>query len=218
MACAGKWFASELQADTDAKTAIHQLLTAAAREFTQNDLPAGCMISLAGTHVPPALSCVRDAMAGHRRAAQSAVAARIQRGVDEGDVPKDPMSMRWPHSTARCPRDGGSRPRWSVSRTPAGDRRARDAGLAADTAVSTQLDFKCGWEHRRYGGAPATKPLECRSDLPHVIGAFTPNYRRRRERHTRFADKVAVISGASKDIGAGIPKRLATEGAMEPGR
>ncbi len=89
MACASKWFEGELQTDTDAKTAVHRLLTAAAREFTQNDFPAGCMISLAGTHVPPALSCVRDAMAGHRRAAQSAVAARIQRGVDEGDVPKD---------------------------------------------------------------------------------------------------------------------------------
>jgi AcrR family transcriptional regulator len=89
MACAGKWFARELQADTDAKTAFRRLLTAAAREFTQNDLPSGCMISLAGTHVPPALSCMRDAMVGHRWAAQSAMAARIQRGVDEGDVPKE---------------------------------------------------------------------------------------------------------------------------------
>jgi AcrR family transcriptional regulator len=89
MACASRWFSDELQADTDAKTAFHRLLTAAAREFTQNDLPAGCMISLAGTHVPPALSCMRDAMARHRWAAQSAMAARIQRGVEEGDLPKD---------------------------------------------------------------------------------------------------------------------------------
>jgi AcrR family transcriptional regulator len=89
MACASRWFADELQADTDAKTAFHRLLSAAAREFTQNDLPAGCMISLAGTHVPPALSCMRDAMTRHRWAAQSAMAARIQRGVEEGDVPKD---------------------------------------------------------------------------------------------------------------------------------
>jgi AcrR family transcriptional regulator len=87
MACASRWFADELHADTDAKTAFHRLLTAAAREFTQSDLPAGCMISLAGTHVPPALSCMRDAMARHRWEAQSAMAARIQRGVEEGDVP-----------------------------------------------------------------------------------------------------------------------------------
>jgi AcrR family transcriptional regulator len=86
---AGKWFAGELNADTDTKTAFHRLLTAAAREFTRNDLPAGCMISLACTQVPPALTCLRDTMVGYRGAAQSAMAARIQRGIDEGDVPKD---------------------------------------------------------------------------------------------------------------------------------
>jgi AcrR family transcriptional regulator len=89
MACAGKWFVDELEANTDARTAFRRLLTAAAREFTWNDLPTGCMISLAGTHVPPGLTCLRDMMVGYRRAAQSAMAARIQRGVDEGDVPKD---------------------------------------------------------------------------------------------------------------------------------
>jgi AcrR family transcriptional regulator len=89
MACAGKWFVGELEAETDAKTAFRRLLTAAAREFTQDDLPTGCMISLAGTHFPPALACLRDTMVGYRRAAQTAMAARIQRGVDQGDVPKD---------------------------------------------------------------------------------------------------------------------------------
>jgi AcrR family transcriptional regulator len=89
MEAAGKWFASELNAGTDTKTAFRRLLTAATREFTRNDLPTGCMISLACTQVPPALTCLRDTMAEHRGAAQSAMAARIQRGIDEGDVPKD---------------------------------------------------------------------------------------------------------------------------------
>ena len=89
MAAAGKWFASELNADTDTKTAFHRLLTAAAREFTRDDLPTGCMISLACTQVAPALTCLRDTMAGYRGAAQSAMAARIRRGIDEGDVPAD---------------------------------------------------------------------------------------------------------------------------------
>lgn len=89
MARSGEWFAGELGAATDTKTAFHQVLKAAAREATLDDMPAGCMISLAGTHVPPALTALRDRMAGHRGAGQSAMADRIRRGVDEGDVPHD---------------------------------------------------------------------------------------------------------------------------------
>jgi AcrR family transcriptional regulator len=89
MAAATRWFTSELDAATDTRTAFHRLLTAAAREFTRTDLPTGCMISLACTQVPPALTGLRDTMVGYRGAAQSAMAVRIQRGIDAGDVPKD---------------------------------------------------------------------------------------------------------------------------------
>ena len=89
MAHASEWFAGELGAAIDAKTAFHQLLNAAAREATLDDMPSGCMISLAGTHVSPALIALRDRMAGYRRAGQSAMADRIRRGITEGDVPKD---------------------------------------------------------------------------------------------------------------------------------
>ena len=89
MAAAGQWYAHELNADTDTRTAFHRLLIAATREFTRTDRPTGCMISLACTQVSPALACLRDTMAVYRGAAQSAMVARIQRGIDEGDVPKD---------------------------------------------------------------------------------------------------------------------------------
>ena len=82
-----KWFAAELEAATDTRTAFHRLLQAAAREFTRDDLPAGCMISLACTQMPPALSSVRDMVAAYRCGAQAAMADRIQRGIKEGDVP-----------------------------------------------------------------------------------------------------------------------------------
>jgi AcrR family transcriptional regulator len=82
-----EWFAAELEAATDTRTAFHRLLQAAAREFTRDDLPAGCMISLACTHVPPALGAVRDMVAAYRCGAQAAMADRIQRGIREGDVP-----------------------------------------------------------------------------------------------------------------------------------
>jgi AcrR family transcriptional regulator len=83
-----EWFTGELEGVTNTKTAFHQLLNAAARELTRDDLPSGCMISLACTHVPPTLSAVREMMTGYRCGATTAMADRISRGIDEGDVPK----------------------------------------------------------------------------------------------------------------------------------
>jgi AcrR family transcriptional regulator len=82
-----EWFAAALDAATDTRTAFHRVLQVAAREFTRDDLPAGCMISLACTQVPPALGAVRDMVAAYRGGAQAAMAERIQRGIEEGDVP-----------------------------------------------------------------------------------------------------------------------------------
>ena len=69
--------------------AFARLLEAAAAEFTRADLPAGCMISLAGTHVPPGLAIVREMMVQHRAVSEEAFAARIRRGIAAGDVPAD---------------------------------------------------------------------------------------------------------------------------------
>jgi len=88
LAHVSEWFASALGAASDAKTAFHQLLEVAAHEFTQDNMPTGCMISLACTNVPPALASLQDMMAGYRQAAQAAMADRIRRGIDEGDVPR----------------------------------------------------------------------------------------------------------------------------------
>jgi AcrR family transcriptional regulator len=87
LARVSEWFACALRGATDTKTAIHQLLEMAARKFTQDDMPTGCMVALAGTHVPPALASLHDMMAGYRQAAQAAMADRIRRGIEEGDVP-----------------------------------------------------------------------------------------------------------------------------------
>jgi AcrR family transcriptional regulator len=89
MAQSSEWFLSELAAAMPTKTTFHRLLKAAACAFTQNDLPKGCMISLACTQVPPSLASVRDMMASYRSAGQAAMADRIRRGIAEGDLPKD---------------------------------------------------------------------------------------------------------------------------------
>ena len=88
LASSGEWFLGELGADTDTKTAFRNLMNKAAIEFSSAGRPSGCMISLAGTHVPPSLASVREMMVGHRLDAENAMVNRIEKGVTDGDVPK----------------------------------------------------------------------------------------------------------------------------------
>src|SRR5271167_1490000 len=86
----GQWFFAILHDPSiDTKTAFARLFEATAEEFTRGDHPLGCMISLAGTHCSPGMSNIRDMMAEHRAFSESAMAARIRKGVANGDVPED---------------------------------------------------------------------------------------------------------------------------------
>jgi AcrR family transcriptional regulator len=86
----GQWFFAILNDPSiDTKTAFARLFEATAEEFTRGDHPLGCMISLAGTHCPPGMSSIRDMMAEHRAFSESAMAARIRKGVAAGDVPTE---------------------------------------------------------------------------------------------------------------------------------
>jgi len=81
------WFADILSGPGDTKAVMQQLLDASATQFTQPGLPAGCMISLAGTHLPPTLGSIKRAMRENRNGAEGAVRARLAAGIEEGDVP-----------------------------------------------------------------------------------------------------------------------------------
>jgi AcrR family transcriptional regulator len=85
----GQWFFAILNDPSiDTRTAFAHLFEATAEEFTRGDHPLGCMISLAGTHCPPGMSNIRDMMAEHRAFSESAMAARIKKGMAAGDVPE----------------------------------------------------------------------------------------------------------------------------------
>ena len=84
----GQWFFAILNDPSiDTRTAFAHLFEATAEEFTRGDHPLGCMISLAGTHCPPGMSNIRDMMAEHRAFSEGAMAARIRKGMADGDVP-----------------------------------------------------------------------------------------------------------------------------------
>ncbi|MBB2159246.1 TetR/AcrR family transcriptional regulator [Gluconacetobacter sacchari] len=86
---AGVWYFTILDADTDADTraTVAHLLTTAATEFTRDDLPAGCMIASAATQCPPAQARLRDLLATQRTRSEAALAARLRRGREAGDLP-----------------------------------------------------------------------------------------------------------------------------------
>jgi len=86
----GHWFFAILNDPAiDARTAFARLFEATAEEFTRCDHPLGCMIALAGTHCPPGMQNIRDMMAEHRAFSEGAMAARIRKGIADGDVPDD---------------------------------------------------------------------------------------------------------------------------------
>ena len=89
MTASGEWFLGILSQAGDTRTAFERLIEATAVEFTRTDRPAGCMISLAGTHVAPALACVRDMMVDHRALSEVALAERLRNGILAGDIPPD---------------------------------------------------------------------------------------------------------------------------------
>ena len=83
------WFAGSLFDTADTREALKKLLDTTAVEFTRRSHPLGCMISLAGTHLPPELSSVRETMIGHRADAEEMMAQRLRKGVKDGHLPAD---------------------------------------------------------------------------------------------------------------------------------
>jgi AcrR family transcriptional regulator len=84
------WFSGVLNDTTvSTRTALERVLDATAVEFTRRGSPAGCMISLAATHVSPALSGLRDMMTEHRITSQTGFADRLRMGIAAGDLPPD---------------------------------------------------------------------------------------------------------------------------------
>lgn len=89
LSVAGGWFLSILREDADTRTVFRDLTTAAAVEFTRPDRPAGCMISVAATQCSPHQTRLRDLLTSQRTQAEDAMASRLRKGQDAGDLPAD---------------------------------------------------------------------------------------------------------------------------------
>src|SRR5260370_32911564 len=71
----------------DTRAAFEALIEEGAAFFTNDASPAGCMISLAGTHLPPHLRSVADFTKSLRKLFEQGLARRLRKGVSDGDLP-----------------------------------------------------------------------------------------------------------------------------------
>jgi AcrR family transcriptional regulator len=111
-----RWFAGALNGEADTRVAFEKLIDCTAEAFTTPCDPAGCMISLAGTHNAPDCDRIRDMMAAKRNLSEQAMRERLEAGVASGDLPPgtDAAAMAAYFSTmfhgmAVQARDGASR-------------------------------------------------------------------------------------------------------------
>ena len=110
------WFSENLAEATHTRHAFEMLIENTADAFTEGGMPAGCMISLAGTHAAPACDPIREMMVSQRALSERLMRERLQAGIDRGDLPPaaDPASLAAFFSTvfrgmAVQARDGATR-------------------------------------------------------------------------------------------------------------
>ena len=77
-----------LDEEPTAQRAIQRLLEEAADELTQDCHPLGCMMVMATTNCSVAAEHIQTALAKRRALGVANMQARIQRGIDEGELPR----------------------------------------------------------------------------------------------------------------------------------
>ena len=81
------FFPRTLSSHQDTRAAFEAVIEETAAFFTNDASPAGCMISLAGTHLPPDLRSVADFTKRLRKLFEQALSRRLRKGVSDGDLP-----------------------------------------------------------------------------------------------------------------------------------
>jgi len=71
----------------DTRAAFEAFIEETAAFFTNGASPTGCMISLAGTHLPPHLRSVAEFTKSLRKGFEQELARRLRKGVSDGDLP-----------------------------------------------------------------------------------------------------------------------------------
>lgn len=81
-----KWFSAVLSEEEDVQKSFTRLFDESALLFTRENLPTGCMISLAATHTPPSHFSLKQLMADHRASAETAMIERLKKGQADRQI------------------------------------------------------------------------------------------------------------------------------------
>jgi len=76
-----------LRGEPTAHRAVERLLEKAAHEFTNRSHPPGCMMVAAATTCTAASDHLQSSLADLRASSEAALRARIERGIEEGELP-----------------------------------------------------------------------------------------------------------------------------------
>ncbi|QKD01036.1 TetR/AcrR family transcriptional regulator [Mesorhizobium loti] len=76
-----------LQAGSTVTEGIEQMLRVAIATYTQPGRPRGCMVVIAAANCSADNASVMNWLAGHRRARTQAIFDRLQKGVEDGELP-----------------------------------------------------------------------------------------------------------------------------------
>jgi AcrR family transcriptional regulator len=79
---------NKLEQASTARQAVETLLDEAAFELTSTSHPSGCMLVLAATNCSPESASVQQAVASMRGKLETALTARIERGIAGGELAK----------------------------------------------------------------------------------------------------------------------------------
>jgi AcrR family transcriptional regulator len=80
-------WASAAMAEEDTREAFAGLLRQAAFQYSMPDQPRGCLLDLAICNFAPASAPIRDLLRERRQMGEAALCAKLDRGIDRGDLP-----------------------------------------------------------------------------------------------------------------------------------
>jgi AcrR family transcriptional regulator len=82
----GNFVARALKEQKSARAAVASICEDAAVACTTKEFPCGSMVALAATHIGPAYSAVREAMADARKTIEKAMADRFRNAISTGEL------------------------------------------------------------------------------------------------------------------------------------